>query len=1254
VSIEKRAITDPASFQPPAGFDEYRLIHSLGSGRMGVVYLAQDELLERHVAVKFIPTIDDDALARFLVEARAAARIQHPNVATLYRVGQLDDRPYLIYEYVRGTSLDRLPRPVDPADVLRIAIDLTRGLAAAHRRGVLHRDIKPANAILAETGEAKLLDFGVAKLVESAVAESLAREARGTTHPDEGRLTPADEDALADLTQGQLLGTPYFMSPEAWRRQSTERSDLFSLGLVLYELLAGKGPFRDVPLPELPRAVLERDARPLRAVAPAIPEPLAAVVDRCIRRDPEERFASADHLLAALEALRPARAGTRVPEGNPYRGLRPFEPEHRAVFFGRQRALTQALDRLRVERFLLVTGDSGVGKSSVCAAGILPLASEGAFEDGRSWSVARMVPGRHPVVALTAALAPVIGVGDTAGEDELERAIREEPAALGRSLRRHQREHEGLLIYVDQLEELVTLADPAEAAATAEAIAELGGGLPGVRVLATARSDFLSRLEALPGFAGRVSRALFLLAPLGRDEIREAVVGPAAVKQVRFESDATVDTLVDSTIAAQGAMPLLQFALAELWERRDVDAGVIPAAALDELGGVSGALSRHADALIAALLPGERAAARGVMLRLVTVDRTRARRHEDELVTSPQARAALDALVRGRLVVAGDSVDGATYEIAHEALLEGWATLASWLAEAAEARALHHRIETAADEWRKKDHRRDLLWGARQLAESATLPPDQLTVREREFLDASRRSSVRSRWFRRAALLGVVAIGATVWVGAQVKARIERERHITADLHTARDRVAEARQADEATQAQRRAALALYDTGRLREAEAAWATTIARREDARAAWRRAGEPLERALLLDGSRADTRRAYAEVLFERAVIAEREHQPTAELVSRMAVYDAGGAMLRRWISPGTLDLVTTPPGAAVTASPVTRDGTRRVVGRPIALGRTPLTRVSLAPGPYLLELSLAGRATVSDAIAVARDATSSLSIDLPEPAEIPDGFVYIPAGRSPFGSADDESVRTFFHAVPMHDVDTAAYLIARHETTYAEWIAYLEALPDAERAAHTPSTVEAGADEGVVALRRLGPGRWELQVDDARAELGQPLRYPDPHPAQDWSRMPVTGVSFEDATAYTEWLARTGKVPRARMCTEVEWERAARAADDRLYPHGDALVSADANTDKTYGDGAWGPDEVGRHPESRSPFGLDDMAGNVWELVVNVEAPELAAARGGSFSYAPSTARIANRERPPKTYQEIGLGLRVCETPGSAPR
>src|SRR5262245_25845826 len=209
------------SWEPPEEFDDYVLLSRLGSGQMGNVYLAEDTMLARHVAIKFIAAIEPDVAARqrFLIEARAAARIQHPNVVCIYRVGEFAQKPYIISEFVRGKTLDALPRPVEWRRALAIGVDLSRGLAAAHRRGALPRDIKAANVIVDEDGTAKLLDFGLAALVE---------EQTGTDEP---------------------VGTPDVMAPEIWSGgAATRRSDVYSLGAVLYQLVSGAPPFADVPI----------------------------------------------------------------------------------------------------------------------------------------------------------------------------------------------------------------------------------------------------------------------------------------------------------------------------------------------------------------------------------------------------------------------------------------------------------------------------------------------------------------------------------------------------------------------------------------------------------------------------------------------------------------------------------------------------------------------------------------------------------------------------------------------------------------------------------------------------------------------------------------------------------------------------------------------------------------------------------------------------------------------------------------------
>jgi formylglycine-generating enzyme required for sulfatase activity len=148
------------------------------------------------------------------------------------------------------------------------------------------------------------------------------------------------------------------------------------------------------------------------------------------------------------------------------------------------------------------------------------------------------------------------------------------------------------------------------------------------------------------------------------------------------------------------------------------------------------------------------------------------------------------------------------------------------------------------------------------------------------------------------------------------------------------------------------------------------------------------------------------------------------------------------------------------------------------------------------------------------------------------------------------------------------------------------------------------------------------------------------------AQDWRRFPVTGISGDDAMAYAAWLDAAGRVPGARLCTEIEWENAARGADGREYPHGDSVDRDDANFDGTYGADDMGPDEVGSHPSSRSPFGLDDMAGNAFEWTTSSLVPGQPLGRGGAYFYDQKTMRLPNRSISPPTLRDASLGMRLC--------
>jgi serine/threonine protein kinase len=274
----------------------FRIEAKLGEGGMGVVYRATDEKLRRPVALKVLPedfARDDERRRRFLREARSAAAVTHANIATVYEVGEVDGRIYIAMELVEGESLrQRLGRgPLEVGEAVRIARDVARGLARAHEKGIVHRDLKPDNVIVATEGEVKVLDFGLAKMTaqEGEQASATALE---------------QQETASQVTQeGRMLGTPAYMSPEqALGRPVDARTDVFALGVCLYEMLAGKRPFGG-NAQELLVAITRDEPEPLARHNPRVPAALEALVARSLAKDPARRYASAREVVRELEAL---------------------------------------------------------------------------------------------------------------------------------------------------------------------------------------------------------------------------------------------------------------------------------------------------------------------------------------------------------------------------------------------------------------------------------------------------------------------------------------------------------------------------------------------------------------------------------------------------------------------------------------------------------------------------------------------------------------------------------------------------------------------------------------------------------------------------------------------------------------------------------------------------------------------------------------------------------------------------------------
>lgn len=747
---------------------QYEVIRQLGEGGMGVVHLARDVRLGRRVAIKVLKTQDRELTRRFIVEARTTARCTHENIVIIHEAGEHQGSPFMVLEFLEGRSLadylDSDPPTIPHA--VEIMVSVVRALVRAHEQGIVHRDLKPDNIFITDSGTVKVLDFGIAKLLqtEAPVSETLAARAP-TMH------APAPHHATG------IAGTAGYMSPEQWQTPGDvdHRADIWAVGCTLFELLSGRNPLMEMGDP-LAVATFMASADPMPDIlsyGAKLPVRLAAIVARCLEKDRERRFVDARELLKALEPFLPGRReGLHEQlELGPFAGLRAFQEEDASRFFGRTRELGTLLSRLRETPLMATVGPSGVGKSSFLRAGVVPALKS----SGEDWEVIVVRPGRSPLSALTDRLRPLLkefpenhpsfaSLPPEPTDAELLRRLIDEPGFLGAVLRERCRSrNEKLLLFLDQFEELYTLGASAEErqAVTRALVAAADDAVSPIRVMLSIRADFVGRTTEDQDFVAELSRGLFFLGPPSEEGLREALVRPLEMVGYRFENQSIVEDMISFLHGTPNGLPLLQFTAAQLWEARDPARRVLPLASYQEMGGVSGALVSHADRIINQLSADEQNLCRTLFMHLVTQERTRAVRSMKELREVAGDEAVLgrlvDRLVESRLWVVTTLEGDPTVEVVHESLITNWPTLQRWLDESHEDSVFVDQLMNAANQWKAKKRDPGLLWRGEMVAELELFERKyrgQLPASVREFSTAVKHDQLRSTRLRRNIQLG--------------------------------------------------------------------------------------------------------------------------------------------------------------------------------------------------------------------------------------------------------------------------------------------------------------------------------------------------------------------------------------------------------------------------------------------------------------------------------------------------------------------
>ncbi|MCI0713028.1 MAG: protein kinase [Chloroflexi bacterium] len=829
----------------------YTLQKPIGAGGFGEVYLATETRpnFQRDVVLKrILPKYANDPafIQRFESEARMIARLEYPYIVPLYDYWRDPNGAYLVMRWLKGGSVkDLLERgPLDLPAAVRIMNQVCSALSLAHKNAVIHRDIKPGNILLDEEGNAYLSDFGIAK-------DFLKFDSN--TQPED------------------IIGSPKYISPEQARSEAvTPRTDVYSLGVTLYEMLAGEHPFPNANMYDIIYKHLNEPLPLLASLDAAVQDDINLVIQKATAKNPQNRydsaldFARAFHAAAQLDTttqtdsieqqltIREQQVLSLIVEGktnkeiagelfvtaetvkwhkrnayrklgvsrreqaivvarnlklvgsdatftqlgatsyiidfeaeNPYKGLESFTEADEANFFGRDKLVDKLITSLGQDhphhRFLAVLGPSGSGKSSLVRAGLVPALWEGKLPEAAGWLYTNMIPRQHPVDELDIALRRVA----TRHAADISDLLAHNERGLVKAARLIMPDDDNqLLLIIDQFEEVFTLVESEEERVhflnlITHAVTDSSSR---VRVVITIRADYYDRPLYYPAFGDILRDRVETVLPLSAEELQQAIVEPARKIGVKFE-DGLVATIISDINYQPGSLPLLQYALTEMFDQRD--GRTITREVYEKIGGAAGAIASTAEQLFQEHDEEGQETIRQMFLRLVTLgegaEDTRRRTGRDELLSIASDPDLMDEIIDTFAYARMLSLDNdpttrePTVEVAHEAILREWERLRGWLNDSRDDIKTQRRLGQNADAWFNNNYDDSYLVTGTRLegferwfvvTDLSLSPVEQqfltasITARDKQILLEQQRAEEKTRLQQRArrVLQGLVAV----------------------------------------------------------------------------------------------------------------------------------------------------------------------------------------------------------------------------------------------------------------------------------------------------------------------------------------------------------------------------------------------------------------------------------------------------------------------------------------------------------------